>query len=48
MFHAKGDKYGPVDLNEYWIKELDFSKTQAVVLDLLKQQGISNDNRHIV
>ena len=48
MFHAKGDKYGPVDLDDYWTKDLGFSKTQAVVLDLLKQQGISNDNWHIV
>ena len=48
MFHAKGDKYGPVDLDDYWTKDLGLSKTQAVVLDLLKQQGISNDNWHIV
>ena len=48
MFHAKGDKYGPVDLDDYWTKDLGFSKTQAVVLDLLKQQGISDDNWHIV
>ena len=48
LFHAKGDKNGPVDLNEFWIKEEGFSKTQAVVLDLLTQQGICEDNKHIV
>ena len=48
LFHAKGDKFGPVDLDEFWTKEEGFSKTQAVVLDLLTQQGISDLNTHIV
>ena len=48
LFHAKGDKLSPVDLNEFWIKELGFSKIQVVVLDLLKQQNIVDDNKHIV
>ena len=30
LFHAKGDKLGPVDLDEFWTKEEGFSKTQAV------------------
>ena len=36
MWHAKGDKKGLVDLDESFLKE-DFSKTQAVILDLLLQ-----------
>ena len=48
IFHAKGNKQGPVDLDEFWIKELGFSKTQAVVLDLLKQQDIVDGNKHIL
>ena len=48
LFHAKGDKQGPIDLDEFWIKDLGFSKTQAVVLDLLKQQDIADCNKHIV
>jgi hypothetical protein len=31
LWHAKGDKKGPVDLDEYWTKDKGFSKTQAVV-----------------
>ena len=48
LFHAKGDKLGPVDLDEYWTKDEGFSNTQAVVLDLLAQQGIANTNKHVV
>ena len=48
LFHAKGDQNGPIDLDEFWIKEEGFSKTQAVVLDLLTQNGIFNDNKLIV
>ena len=48
MSHAKGEKYGPVDLDEFWTDEEGFSKTQAVVLDLLWQEGVSNANQHIV
>lgn len=46
LFHARG--LGPVDLDEYWIKYRGFPATQAVVLDLLLQEGIHNDSRHIV
>ena len=35
LYHCKGDNKGPVDLNDFFIKELGFFKTQAVVLDLL-------------
>jgi len=39
-------------LDEYWIKDKGFSKTQAVVLDLLLQELNSkqyfNKNKHIV
>ena len=38
LWHAKGDKKGPINLDEYWTKEKGFSKTQAVVLDLLLQE----------
>ena len=48
LFHAKGDKYGPVDLDDHWIKIEGFSKTQVVVLDLMTQQGISDLNKHVV
>ena len=48
LFHAKNEKQSFVDLNEYWIKEKSFSKTQIVMLNLLKQQSISDDNKHIV
>ena len=47
MWHAKGDKKGPVDLDDFFVKD-DFSKTQAVVLDLLGQQGMSNASKHMV
>ena len=48
LYHAKGDKNGPVDLNEEYTKEWGFSKTQAVVFDLLQQQGIADDFTHVV
>ena len=50
MYHAKGDDAGPVDLDDFWTDHptQGFSKTQAVVLDLLKQEGISDKGAHIV
>ena len=48
LFHAKGDGNGPVDIEDYWTDWLGFSKTQSVVLDLLKQEGISDKSQHIV
>ena len=48
MFHAKGEDAGPIDLDTYWTKDQGFSKTQAAVLDLLSQKGISNKRKHIV
>ena len=48
LFHAKGDKLGPVDLDDFWTKDEGFSKTQAVVLDLLTQQDIDDNNKHVV
>ena len=35
LYYCKGDNKGPVDLNDFFIEELGFSKTQAVVFDLL-------------
>ena len=48
LYHCKGDNKGPVDLNDFFTKELGFPKTQAVVLDLLSQHGISDQFQHIV
>jgi len=38
MWHTKGDNKGPVDLNTVFTKEEGFTKTQAVVLNLLTQR----------
>jgi len=35
MFYAKGNKKGLYNLDKVYIKEKGFSKTQAVVLNLL-------------
>ena len=43
LYHAKGEKKGPVDLNPIYTKEWGFSNTQAVVFDLIQQEGISDD-----
>ena len=54
MFHAKGDKKGPYDLDEVYTKEEGFSKMQVVVLDLLLQRDdLTNEplyplNKHIM
>ena len=48
LYHAKGDKKGPVDLNPIYIKEWGFPKTQAVIFDLLQQEGIVDDYSHVV
>ena len=48
LYHAKGDKNGPGDLNNHWEKELGFSKTPAVVLDLLAQEGLSPEDACVV
>lgn len=50
MWHAKGDGIteGLQDLDPLWTEDYSFSKTQAVVLNLLKQDGISCDSMHIV
>ena len=38
MWHAKGEKKGPVDLDTSFTEGEGFSKTQAVILDLLLQK----------
>ena len=48
LYHAKGDRLGPVDLDDFWTKDLGFSNTQAVVLDLVKQYGILDNYQHII
>ena len=48
LYHAKGDQLRPVDLDDFWTDELKFSKTQAVVLDLVTQEGISNNFQHVI
>ena len=42
----KRREIGPYDLDNFWSNDLGFSKTQAVVLDLVKQQGISDKSTH--
>jgi len=37
----QGDRLGPIDLDDFWTDNPRFSKTQAVVLDLVTQQGIT-------
>src|ERR1700722_5790987 len=54
MFHAKGSKGGPYDLDPHWHQDKGFSKTQAVVLDFLTQRDnvtgerLYPPNKHIV
>lgn len=48
LYHAKGDTNGPVDLDPVWVKEEGFSKTPAVVLDLLHQEGLSAENACVI
>ena len=54
LFHAKGVSKGPYDIDEYFIKEEGFTKTEAVVLDLLLQeddetkQRLYPPHRHVV
>ena len=48
MYHAKGDRAGPIDLDDFWTEDRGFSKTQAVVLDLVSQEGIRKDHYHII
>jgi hypothetical protein len=43
LWHARGDKAGPVDLDETFTEEEGFSKTQAVVLDLLTQRDAESN-----
>ena len=45
LWHAKGDKKGPVDLDTSYTEGEGFSKTQAVVLDLLTQRDNETDER---
>lgn len=50
LYHAKGrgKDGGPQDMDDFWTKWLGFSQTQAVVLDLLAQNGVAKDHSHIV
>ena len=50
IYYAKGSgKHdGPQDLDDYWTDDLGFSRTQAVVLDLVTQEGIARDYSHII
>ena len=48
MFYAQGDKNGPVNLDDWRTMWPGFSKTQAVVLDLVSQEGISKNNNHVI
>src|SRR5882762_2603850 len=44
LWHAKGDKKGPVDLNISFLNK-GFTKTEAVVLDLLTQRHPDTNER---
>ena len=46
-FHAKGP-IEPNDIDDLWTKKFGFSNTQAVVLDLVSQEGISKQFKRIV
>ena len=35
-------------MDDFWTDNLGFSKTQAVVLDLITQQGVSGGFQHII
>ena len=50
LYHAKGSKKadGPQDLDDYWTKDLGFNQTQAVVLDLVTQDGIAKNHSHLI
>ena len=50
MYHAKGSgkDEGPQNLEDFWTEDCGLSKTQAVVLDLLTQEGIPPSNQLIV
>ena len=50
MYHAKGSgkKDGPQDLDNFWTDDLGFSRTQAVILDLVTQDGIVRDHSHTI
>ena len=49
-YHAKGQRKeeGPQGLNDTWTNDLGFNRTQAVVLDLVTQEGIARDHFHIL
>lgn len=50
IYHVKGINKieGPQDLCSYWTVDLGFNQTQAVVLDLVTQEGIARDHSHII
>ena len=50
MYHAKGSLKidSPQDLDNFWTKDLGFTQTQAVVLNLVTQEGIAKDHSHII
>ena len=48
IYYAKGNTLGPVDLDDFWTDNLGFSKIQAVVLNLIAQEGIEKDFKYII
>ena len=50
LYHARGTRKheGPQDMYSYWTKDLGFTQTQAVMLDLVAQEGIAKDHSHII
>ena len=47
LYHAKGDKKGPIGLDIHWTKKLGFSKTEAVVLQLAST-ALQSGFRHAI
>jgi hypothetical protein len=45
LWHANGNKKGPVNLNPSFTEDEGFSKTQAVVSDLLTQRDGETNKR---
>ena len=48
IYHTQRDKAGSIDLDDFLTVDRGFSKTQAVVLDLVSQEGTRSENYHII
>lgn len=48
MYHVKNEKKNLVDLNFYWIENLNFSKIETIILNFVTQKNIFNDRQHVI